>query len=142
MFKQKNILVSDIINKKILWLTETKSTIIKSTKLSKLGNPVCIIKDYALKQYYFSWFILKNNSSLQLYCKPSIKQSIDEVSRGQDWYQDNFRYLNYHAYRLCNVYRLQSYNYLTFRFYSSYINKPAKNKKLTKDIYIRIKEGK
>jgi Cytochrome C oxidase subunit II, periplasmic domain/Group II intron, maturase-specific domain len=132
MFKQKNILVSQKFI--ILWLTEIKSILIKSTKLSKLGNPVFIIFNYALKQFisHISFFIqYRYMSNLQLYSKSFIKQLIDEASRGQDWYQDIY-YQNYHAYRFYNLYRLQNSNNLlfnpnylkvkkfirTFRFYS------------------------
>jgi hypothetical protein len=115
MFKQKNILVSE--DKNILWPTETKSIIIKPIKQSKLGNPVFIIPDYALK-----------HSSPQ--SGPTPGQPGFEVSRGQDWYQ------NYHAYRSHK--RLQSY---TFRLYSTII-KPLKNKKLTKEIQLRLKNNK
>jgi hypothetical protein len=120
IFKQKNILVSEYQN--VLWLTETKSIIIKSIKQSKLGNPVFI---YALKQ----------NSNLPLYCKSPLKQFRAEASRGQDWYQDNIYYPNYHAYRF--IHRLQSHS---FRLYSTII-KPLKNNKLTKELNRRVKNN-
>src|ERR1700756_1362904 len=57
MFKQKNVFISEIYYK-VLWLTETKSTMIKSTKLSKPGNPVHIILYYVLKQYTLPLYYL------------------------------------------------------------------------------------
>jgi hypothetical protein len=147
MFKQKNILVSEL--NKILWLTETKSIIIKSTKLSKLGNLVyIIIIYYVLKQLYLVNYNYLHGFLLFLffYGKSWIKQLIHWVSRGQDWYQDNYNYnynyinnynlvnLNYHAYRFCNIYKLHNCN---IRYYSTVI--PLK---LTKEIYNRLREDK
>jgi len=159
IFKQKNILISEL--RKVFWLTEIKSTIIKSTKHRKLGNPV--FWDQALIS------ALEYNSSLQLYGKSLIKRLINETPRGQDWYQDKYHNLkinergifinnrirticpNYHAYKVwdCLNIKLQSkinyQNYLTFRCYSNHSNnviKLLKDKKLTSDIQKTISRGK
>jgi RNA-directed DNA polymerase len=99
IFKQEGILISE--GKKVFWLTEIKSAIIQSTNWSKLGNPV------------FRIFLrnpeLKQNSSLQLYCKSWIKQFILGASRGQDRYQDNYIYLN--GFLEYGRYKIPSYKY-------------------------------
>jgi len=158
IFMQEDILISEV--SKVFWPTETESTTIKSTKQSKLGNPVL------RNQIMIS--ALEYNSNLQLYSKSLTKKLINGTPRGQDWYQDNVTnniinewginvkkclkesYPNYHAYKIWNIFciRLRSKvtcSYSTFRYYSSNSNnviRPLKDKKLTLDIQKTLSEGK